>query len=80
VDKIVDKQLFTVEGLWISGELSTAPSYPQKFPQVYPQILPLLSTGLSTGNIRVFVNTKHIRLGVLTVVHKRGRLSTDFCG
>ena len=50
VDKIVDKSRSPVDRLWISDELSTAPSYPQFFPQVYPQIRPLFSTGLSTAS------------------------------
>jgi hypothetical protein len=80
VDKIVDKWRSSVEGLWITYKLSTAPGYPQKIPQVYPQVLPLLSTGLSTGYIRRFVNDMHITLVILMVVHKRSRLSTDLCG
>ena len=49
VEEIVDNPHFLVDKLWISTELSTAPTYPHFCPQTYPQVLPLLSTDLSTG-------------------------------
>jgi hypothetical protein len=64
--------------MWITRDLSTAPSYPQNLPQVYPQILPLLSTGLSTSHIRKARYIDPIYGEMYVCIHNSGILSTIF--
>ncbi len=77
VDKNVDNPDSSVDGLWISDELSTGWSYPQNYPQVYPQILPLLSTGLSTSRMTIYSFNNSEYSPVRSVIHKPALLSTE---